>query len=442
MMTHRIPSGRGARLRRALAMASFALMLLGMVACEDTGTTVPEPVASVQVASPVTSLVAGDSIVLQATPRSMTGVALSGRLVTWLSSDTTVAAVRASGRVVTRKAGSVTITAASEGRTGSVTLTVTPVVQPGPTLTLSALLPAQAYQGDEGVSIILMGQGFDHTSTVLWNGSARPTHRSGTNEIQALIPDTDLVLPGAIQIEVINGDGSRSQALTFTVMVRPMPDRFLALDPSPAVVVMGSSLQMSARYVDGQGTTVPGTPQVAYWSADSTVATVSPTGLVTPRRAGTTRVHAAGGGYATSAPLEVRVAPIGPRVSYQTSQLPMTGQVVDTILWTDGTQPAVKAHLVVRVARLHLNMETGTYLQEFQAYVLVGGLPWGSTGWMESGKAYYYLMGGYVLEPGNGAPVFYAYAGPNGEVHVEQKVRNAATAQSTKYVVIPTPQVP
>src|SRR5207247_1511454 len=55
------------------------------------------------------------------------GNPLSGRTVSWASSNTAVATVTASGLVTGKAAGTATITATSEGKSGASAITVTPV---------------------------------------------------------------------------------------------------------------------------------------------------------------------------------------------------------------------------------------------------------------------------------------------------------------------------
>lgn len=443
MMTHRISSGRGARLRRALALASATLVLVGMAGCEDSSTGILEPVATVVLTSPSSSLVVGDSLVLLATLRGASGRPLSGRPVAWTSSDTTVATVGATGRVRGRKPGVATIQAASEGRSGSIVLAVNAQPVPAPTPAVTALVPAHAFQGADGVSIILVGQGFDHTSTVYWNGSPRPTHRAGSQEIQAIIPDTDLVDAGTIQIEVVNSNGSRSTALAFTIIPRMVPVNMkLALSPDPMVVVVDRGpRQMAARWVDLQGNTLPGTPDVVWWPADSSRLHVTPTGAVTGLVPGRTLIHAAGGGYHASLEVEVRPAADLPRATYQSTVAAPGGQVVDTILWSPGgSVPATRAYLVVRIARISVDTEAGTYVQDFKAYVRgTDGSILGETGWMEHGRlAYDWLTAEFVFTPANGAEVFRGNPGGYSDMTVRQKVRNAKVADLVTYVAVVT----
>ena len=108
-------------------------------------------VATVAVTPPSASLSVGDLVQFVATPEDRSGNSLSGRVVTWATSDAAVATVDGAGLVTGAGTGSATITAASEGRNGTAaiavkrvavaTVAVTPVtaaVQVGQTVQLSA----------------------------------------------------------------------------------------------------------------------------------------------------------------------------------------------------------------------------------------------------------------------------------------------------------------
>jgi len=83
------------------------------------------PVASVAVSPATATIQIGQTAQLTATPKDASGNTLSGRVVTWGSSSTSIATVNTSGLVSGVAAGSGTITATSEGKTGSATVTVT-----------------------------------------------------------------------------------------------------------------------------------------------------------------------------------------------------------------------------------------------------------------------------------------------------------------------------
>jgi hypothetical protein len=90
----------------------------------------PVPVASVVVTPATNSLTVGGTVQLSASTRDANGATLTGRVVTWSSSNTTFATVSATGRVNALAAGPVTITASSEGKSGTASVTVTAAAPP------------------------------------------------------------------------------------------------------------------------------------------------------------------------------------------------------------------------------------------------------------------------------------------------------------------------
>src|SRR5690349_17849694 len=90
-----------------------------------TATVTSVPVASVAVSPTTASLTVGQTAQLTATPADASGNPLSGRVVTWATSNAAVATVSTTGLVSAVGAGSATITATSEGKSGTSALTVT-----------------------------------------------------------------------------------------------------------------------------------------------------------------------------------------------------------------------------------------------------------------------------------------------------------------------------
>jgi hypothetical protein len=82
------------------------------------------PVAAVAVWPPSSSIAVGLTLQLTATPTDGAGNPLQGRLVTWASSSPSVATVSPSGLATGVAQGSATITATSEGKSGSAPVTV------------------------------------------------------------------------------------------------------------------------------------------------------------------------------------------------------------------------------------------------------------------------------------------------------------------------------
>ena len=96
------------------------------------------PVASVSVAPATATVTTGGTQQLAATLKDASGSALTGRSVAWTSSNAAVATIGGSGLVTAIAAGSATITAASGGKSGTATITVTtqpPVVTSPATVT-------------------------------------------------------------------------------------------------------------------------------------------------------------------------------------------------------------------------------------------------------------------------------------------------------------------
>lgn len=96
------------------------------------GTTQPGPVASVSLTPSTLSLGIGSVQSLTATLKDANGTVLSGRAITWTSSNPLVATISALGVVTGVIGGNATITATSEGVSGSATVTITVVAPPPP----------------------------------------------------------------------------------------------------------------------------------------------------------------------------------------------------------------------------------------------------------------------------------------------------------------------
>lgn len=82
------------------------------------------PVSSVTVTPATPTLTIGETISLSAALADAAGAPLSGRVVSWSSDATSIAAVSTGGTVTGLATGTATITATSEGQTGTATVTV------------------------------------------------------------------------------------------------------------------------------------------------------------------------------------------------------------------------------------------------------------------------------------------------------------------------------
>jgi hypothetical protein len=105
-----------------------AVAVLVAAACSGGGgsdkVTGPAPVASVSLSTASASLQVGETTTLTATPKDASGNALTGRTVSFSSSNTAVASVTAAGTLTGVAVGGATITATVESKTATVTVAV------------------------------------------------------------------------------------------------------------------------------------------------------------------------------------------------------------------------------------------------------------------------------------------------------------------------------
>src|SRR5438132_1763436 len=89
-----------------------------------TGSQPPAPVATVTLTPGSATLNEGQTLQLTATLKDANGNPLVGRSITWSSSNASAAGVNGTGLVTGVTAGSATITATSEGQSGTSAITV------------------------------------------------------------------------------------------------------------------------------------------------------------------------------------------------------------------------------------------------------------------------------------------------------------------------------
>ena len=103
-----------------------AALLLLLAACGDSPTKPPK-VAEVSVSAPAGDVIVGSQLQLSASTLDSKGNALVGREIAWISQNEGIATVSATGLLSAVAPGTVTISAVSEGRTGTTQVVVRPV---------------------------------------------------------------------------------------------------------------------------------------------------------------------------------------------------------------------------------------------------------------------------------------------------------------------------
>ena len=275
----------------------------------------PVPVASVDVSPASASVGVGQTVQLTATPRDAGGNALSGRVVTWGSSNTAVATVNGSGLVTGVGAGSATITATSEGQSGSSTVSVA-----APVASVS-VTPASAS--------LTTGQTVQLTATPRDAGGNALTGRvvtwSSNNTSVATVNSTGRVTAVAAGSATITAT-SEGQSGTAAVSVTPVPVASVGVSPASASVGVGQTVQLTATPRDASGNALSG--RVVTWGSSNTaVATVNGSGLVTGVGAGSATITATSEGQSGSSTVSV-AAPVASVSVTPASASLTTGQTV------------------------------------------------------------------------------------------------------------------
>ena len=258
----------------------------------------PVPVASVDVTPPSASVDVGQTVQLTATPRDASGNPLA-RAVSWTSSNTAVATVNSSGLVAGKTAGTATITATSEGMSGSSAITV--VIVPVAAVTVA---PATATV-QAGLTTQLTATPKDASGNPL---AGRTVTWTSDNTAVATVNGSGLVtgvVAGTATITATSEGHSGTSAITVTAA--PVPVATVAVAPPSASVDEGKTVQLTATPKDANGTPLSG--RVVTWTSSNTAAaTVSASGLVTGKVAGTATITATSEGKSgTSAITVVRV---------------------------------------------------------------------------------------------------------------------------------------
>src|SRR3989442_1693526 len=248
------------------------------------------PVASVVVSPAAANVYVGGAVQLTTTPKDAAGNVLVGRAVTWASSNPAIATVSASGLVTGLAVGSTTITATSEGQSGTAAVTV-------------SNLPVASVAVSPTAPNVYVGGAVQLTAT-LQDASGQPLSRrtvtwTTSSSAVAMVSASGLVTGVAVGAATITA-ASEGQSGTAAVTVSTVPVAAVVVSPATANVVVGGTAQLSATPKDAAGNVLAGRA-VAWTSSNPGIATVSASGLVTGVAPGTATITATSEGQSGSA---------------------------------------------------------------------------------------------------------------------------------------------
>ena len=282
----------------AKRLVATSLVLLA-AACGggEKGPTAPAPVASVVIAAGSSTVLVGQSQQLSASTIAASGATLTGRVVRWSSSNAAVGTISDAGLLLGVATGSTTISATSEGRSGSATLTILPV-------------PVASVNVTPSAAVLLMGQTLqlsatarDSIGSVL---SGRDITWSSNDASRATVSASGLVTTlttGPVVISAASEGWSGSAA----VSVLPVPVASVAITTPATLVPIGRTLQLSATMRDSVGGVLVGRA-ITWTSGDATKASVSGSGVLTALGVGTVSIVATSEGRSGSATITVTVS--------------------------------------------------------------------------------------------------------------------------------------
>jgi len=257
-------------------------------------TVMPVPVASVTVAPARVDLTPGARSTLSAIPYDAAGKALAGRALVWASSNPAVATIDEAGVVAAVAPGSATITATSEGVSGSALVSVAI-----PTVASVAIQPRAA--------TIQRGATLQLTATVTDESGALVTDRALTwkssNAKVAVVSASGVVTAvalGSVSISVALDD----KADTASITVVAVPVGSVTVQPSSTTLTTGQSTTLTATVKDANGNIVTDRP-VAWTSSNTLVASVAANGTVKAVAPGTAIISATSDGNSGSTTVTV-----------------------------------------------------------------------------------------------------------------------------------------
>lgn len=257
------------------------------------------PVSSVAIAPATASLPVGSTVPLAVTVKDAGGSALGDRVVAWSSSNVTVATVSATGVVTGIAPGAVTITATSEGVSGTAALTIVPSA-----IASVAVAPASA-SVKVGDKVTLTATVRDASGAVVTD---RPVTWVSSNTSVATVSETGSVTANAVGSATISAmAGGKTGSATLTVTAVPVAS--VTVSPPSLTVSPGQAATLTATVADASGGTLTGRA-VAWTSSNTSVATVSAAGVVTAIAPGSATITATSEGMSGTAVVTVAVTPV------------------------------------------------------------------------------------------------------------------------------------
>jgi len=277
-------------------------------------TVTPVPVGTVTVAPATASVVATQTTTLTATVKDENGTVVTNRPITWGTSSASTATVSSSGVVTGIAAGTATITATAEGKSGSSTVTVAAIPVGSVTLSPASFALFISQTATPTLTVKDANGTVVTDRVVTWSTSAASVATVSAGVITAV---------GAGSATITAASEGKSATTSVTVTIAPVNS--VAIAPTTASVPIGQTTTLAATVKDANGAVLTDRP-VTWNSLSTGIATVSQSGVVTGVSFGTATITASAEGKTGTASVTVTPVPVAtvtvapPTVSISTIQ--------------------------------------------------------------------------------------------------------------------------
>jgi len=244
------------------------------------------------------------------------GNSIRNKKILFSSSNQAVATVTAEGGVIGVAVGSASISATSDGKTASAQITVTPEAAATIVVSPNALILRRTNTRQ------LTATARNSTGAVV---SGRTVRWASSNSAIASVDQNGTVTAMAPGQAVINAEIDQTVG-SATIVVTEIPIGSCSLSPSASKLTVSQSVQPTLTLRDTANNALSSQGRAIAWSSSNeVVATVTTTGIVTTRKAGTTTVTATAVEN-SAVTCSATIQAVDPRIT-QVVITPFTGQL-------------------------------------------------------------------------------------------------------------------
>jgi len=345
-----------------------------------TVSVTPIPVASVVITPSLDTLAPSQAVQLAAQTLDGSGNVLTGRAVVWDGSADNIALVSSTGRVVGQSAGTMTVTATSEGKTGTATIVVTAVPVASVTISPTTQSVVVGSTTPAFTAVVKDANGNVLSGRVV-------TFASSDASIATIDANTGVatgVAAGSVSITATS-EGVNSTAATLTVTAVPVSS--VTISPTSLSVQAGDQTPaFTAVTKDASGNVLTGRT-ISFSSSDPAIATInSNSGVATGVSPGTSSITATSEGKVSpAATLTVTAVPVNNVVVTPPSQSVDVGSTVTFVATPrDASNNPLSGRTIIYSSSdptiATINSSTGVATGVAPGSVTIGAISEGKTG--------------------------------------------------------------